>query len=205
MDPERSPGLGDFELAVQGGQLTVKCIPMTNIIVEIKKFEPFEGEERSTDAQLRKAATELLRSHRNKPNSKLGKVTDASKGKKWQPVATSVAEVEFLLTIVKLNDQVKHDFLSKWRHTITSTLPFVSPIPEIASMFPSQAGASKTSSEEPSSPNSDDHEPLVTVEILAECGFPNPQQVSGHNQEFTALCSSLEETLECINALSLVQ
>ena len=71
MEPESSHGLVAFELPSVEGQLSVKCIALTAIVVALKKIELQEKGEEKSDQKLTKAATKLLREHKDKPKSRL--------------------------------------------------------------------------------------------------------------------------------------
>ena len=124
MESASSHGLVVFELPSVEGQLGVKCTALADIIVAIKKIESHSKGKETTDQKLKKAATELLRDHRKKPDCKLSLFKTLGKSsKQWHPVATSVPEYEYLLSLMKLNDKNIHDFLK----VIGGLLPPVSP------------------------------------------------------------------------------
>jgi len=164
IEPARSNGLVAFELPSAEGQPSVKCISLVDFVVAIKMTEAHGKGEEKSDEKLRKAAT------------------------KWHPVATSVPEYQYLLSLMKLNVKTIHDFLK----TIDGFLPPVSPIPEIASIFP------PASATQPPSESSGCEEPVITIEILKECGFPDPRAINQLDQEFTAHCRSVEEAMDAV-------
>jgi len=192
MEPVSSHGLVAFELPSVEGQPSVKCISLVNIIIAIKKVESQAKGKATTDDKLRIWATQLLRDQKKKPDCKLSLLkTSGKSSKQWHPVATSEPEYVYLLSLMKLNDKTIHDFLK----VIGGLLPAVSPIPEIAAIFPTAA----SSTSEPSDCGCE--EPAITIEILKECGFSDPRAINQLDQKFTAQCRSVEEAMGAIGQL----
>ena len=199
MEPVSSHGLVAFELPCDEGQPSVKCITLTEIVVALKKIELQAKGEVKPDQKLKIAATKILRQHKGKPDCKLSLLkTSGKSSKQWHPVATSVSEYQYLLSLMKLNVKTTHDFLK----IIDGLLPPVSPIPEIAVIFP-PATSSKQSPSEPSDCGCE--EPAMTIEILKECGFSDPRAINQLDQKFTAQCRSVEEAMGAIGQLGILQ
>jgi hypothetical protein len=103
-----APSLAVFKLSAPDGQLGVEYIALTDIIVAIKRIELSVKGGKKSEEKLRKSATKLLRDHKKKPDCKLGQLKTKKDGKLWIPVATSVAEYEYLFSLMKLNSETMH-------------------------------------------------------------------------------------------------